>query len=162
VSLPGKRLSLLRHFCGLPKSLQVNSVLVRKIKLRPIKSKDFKLACDLVRMSHQSSSDQTPASYGSSPGSVTAQSLWDLRCYRSNYGSFFYKQCGFPLSINILQMFRTEIRQGAGISRSNHESVIPHYYTRLQYQGNQSHPTATIGCSTRGLIPTHRYKSPSY
>jgi len=79
VSLPEKRLSLLRHFCGVLKSLQVNTVLVHKIKTRPIKLNDFKIACDLLRMSQQISSDQTPASPGRSPGSITAQSRLDLR-----------------------------------------------------------------------------------
>ena len=72
VSLPGMRL------CGVPKSLQGNTVLVHKIKPRPIKSKEFKLAYDLVRMSHQSSSDKAPAYHGRIPGSITAQSVWAL------------------------------------------------------------------------------------
>ena len=79
MSLPEKRLSLLSHFCGVLKSLQVNTVLVHKIKPRPIKLKDFKLACDLVKMSHHISSDETPASTGRSPSSITAQSMLDLR-----------------------------------------------------------------------------------
>jgi hypothetical protein len=54
-------------------------VLVHKIKPRPFKLKDFKLACDLVRMSHQISSDQAPASPGISPSSIKAQSMFDLR-----------------------------------------------------------------------------------
>ena len=76
MSLPEKRLSLLRHFCGMLKSLQVNAVSVHKIKPRLIKLKDFKLVCDLVRMSHQISSDQAPASLGRRPGLITASPCW--------------------------------------------------------------------------------------
>jgi hypothetical protein len=68
------------------------------------------------------------------------------------------------LSINILQIFHTEMRQGAGIGRSNNDSVIPHYYTRLHYQGivspycynrqpcqvTQSNHTATRAHPTKG------------
>jgi hypothetical protein len=79
MSLPEKRLSLLRHFCGMLKLLQVNAVLVRKIKTRPIELNNFKLACDLVRMSHQISSFQAPAFPGRNPGSITAQSMLVLR-----------------------------------------------------------------------------------
>lgn len=68
-------LSLLMRFCGMPKSLHSNTVLVHKIKPWPIKSKEFKLAYDLVTMSHKSSSDKTPAYHGRIPGSITAQSV---------------------------------------------------------------------------------------
>ena len=76
MSLPEKRLSLLRHFSGMLKSLQVNAVSVRKIKPRPVKLNDFKLACDLVRMSRQISNDQKPASPGRRPGLITASPCW--------------------------------------------------------------------------------------
>ena len=72
-------LSLLMRFCGMPKSLHSNTVLVHKIKPRPFKFKEFKSACDIVRMSHHSSSGQTPAYNGRIPGSITVQSVWDLR-----------------------------------------------------------------------------------
>jgi len=71
-----KRESLLRHFCGMLKSLQVNAVSVRKIKPRPVKLNDFKIACDLVRMSRQISSDQAPGSPGRRPGLITASPRW--------------------------------------------------------------------------------------
>jgi len=76
-----ERVSLLMHFCGMPKLFQANTVLVHKMKPRPIKSKKFKLVCDLVRMSHQSSSDQTPAYHCRIPGSITAQSQGRIKLF---------------------------------------------------------------------------------
>jgi len=42
-------------------------VLIQKIKQRNLKFKEFKPDCDLVRMSHQSASFQTPAYRGTIP-----------------------------------------------------------------------------------------------
>jgi len=97
-------------FCGVPKSLQANTVLVQKIKPRPLKFKEFKAACDLISMSHQSSSDQTPAYHGRIPDSFTTESACDLSGYRSNYGRVFNRKFGFLFSINIIQTFHIEIK----------------------------------------------------
>ena len=63
VSLPGKRHSLMMKICGVPKPLQANTVLVHKIKPRPIKSKELKLAYGLVTISQLSSRDQMLAEF---------------------------------------------------------------------------------------------------
>ena len=41
IALPGKRICLLMHFCGVPKSPQAYTVLVHIIKPRPFKFTDL-------------------------------------------------------------------------------------------------------------------------